>query len=190
MMYENNISIDKSRHKWSDKQIEELFVFCILDRAMPYEKVCNTFEHLKSKGLTEFSRLDGISLDKLLAEIAKSGYRWPNQSAKYLKWNVKMYSVIELSMMSRDELKRNIRGFGYKLASMFYNRLHPEDAKYAIIDIHIDRYLQQQGCKETSYKKKEKFMQDLAAKRNISMEKLDCDIWNKNRIGNKKKIGK
>ena len=186
-MYETNIDIDKSRDKWSGEQIEELFVFCILDRAMPYEKVCKTFDHLKLKGLTKFDRVKSISLIKLLSEIAKSGYRWPNQAAEYLKWNINNYSVVDLSVMSRDELKRNIKGFGYKLASMFYNRLHPEDAKYAIIDIHIDRYLQQQGCKDTSYKKKEKFMQDLAIKRNVSMEKLDWDIWDKNRIGNKKK---
>lgn len=186
-MYEGNISIDKSRDKWSGEQIEELFVFCILDRAMPYEKVCKTFEHLKSKGLTQFEKIKGIDQTKLIREIAKSGYRWPNQASEYLKWNVTKYSVIDLSTMSRDELKRNVKGFGYKLASMFYNRLHPEDAKYAIIDIHIDRYIQQQGCKETSYKKKEKFMQELAIKRNISMEKLDWDIWNSSRIGNRNK---
>ncbi len=186
-MYESNLDIDRPRDKWGGEQIEQLFVFCILDRAMPYEKVCKTFEHLKSKGLTEFNRINGISTIKLSNEIAKSGYRWPNQSAEYLKWNVNKYSVIELSMMSRDELKRNVKGFGYKLASMFYNRLHPEDAKYAILDIHIDRYLKQQGCKETSYKKKEKFMQDLAEKRNISMELLDWKVWDSSRIGNRKK---
>ena len=186
-MYDTNINIDRPRNKWSEKQIEQLFVFCILDRAMSYEKVCKTFEYMKSKGLTEFTQIENISFIELLSEIAESGYRWPNQAAEYLKWNINNYSVAELSMMSRDELKRNIKGFGYKLASMFYNRLHPEDAKYAIIDIHIDRYLQQQGCNDTSYKKKEKFMQDLAAKRNISIEKLDWNIWNKNRIGNKKK---
>jgi len=182
-MYEGNIDIDKPRQRWSDKQIERLFIFCQLDRVMPYEKVCHVFEYLDSRGLTQFEELRETPEFMLGYYLKLSGHRFPYQTAGFIKWNINNFTAKELRKMSRDKIAEECMGFGYKLASMFHNRIHGTD--YAIIDVHVDRYLEQHGCKAKKYKEKESYLQNLAKTQNKSLEVLDWEIWNTNRIGNR-----
>jgi len=190
-MYENNDEVDKPIRKefnvFYNYEVEALFIFCQLDRAMPYEKVCRAFNKLKENNLTNFTNLFNTPKDDVKKQLRIAGYRFPNQAVDYLYYNINNYTYNDLENMTRDEIVNNCKGFGYKLASMFYNRIHPDDQKYAIIDIHVDRYLKQHGCKEKSYKKKEEFLRKLAKAQGKSLEVLDWEIWNTNRIGNRNK---
>lgn len=183
MMYENNIWIDKPHNVWHNNNVEKLFIFCILDRAMPYETVCRIFKGLEHAGFTSFDRLRKVPTGRIALELKSFGHRFYNQTAEFIKYNVDRFTVADLWLMSRYVLAKYIKGFGYKLASMFHNRLH--GSNYAIIDVHVDRFLEKQGYHLKSYLEKEGKLQEIAKSRGMTMEQLDWEIWNKNRIGNR-----
>lgn len=177
-MYEKNHEIDK-HNEWTNRNIERLFIFCLLDRAMPYESVCKIFDSLEKITLTSFREIKSITQENLRIHLSYFGHRFPTQTSRYIKYDIDKFTAKELYNMNREELVRNIKGFGYKLASMFHNRLH--NSQYAIIDIHINNYLKSKGCKATSYLEKEQFFQKLAMDMNITPEELDWQIWNERR---------
>ena len=182
-MYEGNIDIDKPRRRWTKNMVEGLFIFCQLDRVMSYESVCKVYRTLDNIGLTQFHNLLKIPLENLKEIIEIAGHRFPKQTAEFIKFNVRRFDGDTLRHMSRDEIVEKCKGFGYKLASMFHSRIHKTN--YAIIDVHVDRFLKQHGCKATKYKDKESYLQKIADDLEISMEELDWQIWNTNRIGNR-----
>ena len=186
-MYSSNIEIDKPKQAWIAEEKEKLFLFCLLDRATSYEQVCKIYNGLESISLLSFETLRMIEENDLHVVLKQLGCRFPIQTAKYIKYNVLSFKISHIGMMTRDELVYYIKGFGYKLASMFHNRLH--NTNYAIIDIHIDRYLKENGCKAKSYKDKETFFIRLAKEKGITPDELDWEIWNQNRIGSKNKDG-
>jgi len=182
-MYNGNHKIDNPNNKWDSPRVERLFVFCQLDRAMSYESVCRIFDGLDKIAYTRFFYLRNQSVDDISKKLKELGCRFYRQTAKYLKYNVDNFSWDDLIKMPRDEIVVKCKGFGMKLASMFHNRIH--NSQYAIIDIHIDRFLQQHGCIEKDYKKKEGFLKEIAEYNGMTMEELDWKVWNENRIGNR-----
>lgn len=183
-MYEGNLSIDKPRAEWTERNIERLFIFCQLDRAMSYEKVCDVFENLEASGFTKFSRIRVSDPDTLGLVLKEAGHRFPRQTAGFLCCNAEKFEVSDLKEMTRDEIADNIKGFGYKLASMFWNRLH-DDYRHAIIDVHVNRFLEERGVSSNSYKEREKHLKEIAQEKDMTLEELDWQIWNDNRIGNR-----
>lgn len=180
-MYDGNLNIDNPNNKWTKEEVEKLFIFCQFDRAMPYEKVCDAFNYLGSRDMLSFGAIGKLTSDELRKLLKKAGLRFWSQTAKYLEQNVMRFDGNSLKEMSRDELAKKCMGFGYKLASMFHNRIH--GTQYAIIDVHIDRFLVQHGCKAAGYKAKEKCFADIAKSMGKTTEELDWEVWNTNRIG-------
>jgi len=178
-MYEGNHQIDNPDNEWTPDAVERLFIFCQFDRAMPYEKVVASYEYLESKNMLSFRALRNllsaghVPLDENLVSLLRDAkLRFPVQTAKFLNYNINVFSG------------RTLLGFGYKLASMFCNRVH--GSQYAIIDVHIDRFLKENGCTARSYHEKEKFFIKLARQRGVTPDQLDWEVWNSSRIGNKK----
>ena len=186
-MYKGNANIDKPVAFITDEIVEQVFIFCQLDRAMPYEKVVNTYEHLRKNKINNFNSIKKIEYQSLYLILKQSGFRFPRQVAMYLKENAYHLNGKKLQVMTRNEIVKECRGFVYKLPILFYNIIHPNNQIYAIIDVHVDRYLKRQGCNESNYIKKEKFLKVLAEKEKKTLEQLDWEIWNGNRIGNKKR---
>ena len=183
-IYSSNIEIDRPRLAWSKEEKERLFLFCLLDKAASYEQVCNIFNGLELQGLTSFKSLKLLEENDLHSILKKLGCRFPVQTSRFIEYNIESFTISEIASMSRDELVIKIKGFGYKLASMFHNRLY--NSNYAVIDIHINRYLEENGCKVKNYKEKEMFFFQLAEKKGMTPDELDWEIWDQNRIGNRK----
>ena len=183
-MYSSNIAIDRPRWAWSDSEVEKLFLFCLLDRASSYEQVCRIHNGLESLKLLSFKSLKLLKEGDLSSTLKQLGCRFPVQTAKFIEYNIQSFTISNINLMSRDELVTHVKGFGYKLASMFHNRLH--NTNYAIIDVHIDRYLKENNCKAKNYKDKEVFFFQLAEKKGMTPDELDWKIWDQNRIGNRK----
>jgi thermostable 8-oxoguanine DNA glycosylase len=181
-------------------------VFCILDTAVPYESVCKAFDVLKRNNLTTRKQLleaQKYEINKMLSSV---GYRWANQKARYLKAFAE--NDIDLKTATRDEIVKKVKGVGYKLASMFLRNTRGED--HAVLDVHILRWIKEQiktKClhneslypsksydlsnvdvilKGLTYKEIEDLFRDMAKERGKTMTQLDIEIWNENRIGNRK----
>jgi thermostable 8-oxoguanine DNA glycosylase len=183
-MYESNDPIDNPNNEWTPDAVERLFVFCQFDRAMPYEKVCESYNYLGSHNLLSFDVLRLLTVEDLTALLKDARHRFPKATAEYLYYNVREFNGETLKKMSRDEIVVMCKGFGYKLASMFCNRC--QGTQYAIIDVHIDRYLAEHGCTERSYIKKEECFIEIASQYGMTPDELDWEIWNSRRIGVRK----
>jgi thermostable 8-oxoguanine DNA glycosylase len=180
--------IDRQKKNWTDEELEKMFIFCLLDRAMPYEKVCKAFNHLDQCGLTTRNGLKRISYPyKDEAHIANKlrevGYRFPNQTAKFLMLFVS--NPIDLRNASRDEIAENVKGIEYKLASMFLRNTRGEE--YAVLDVHVKRWLKEKGILFKKYKDQERAFLSLARAMGKTPYELDMEIWQERRIGNKNK---
>lgn len=185
-MHEGNLDIDKPKpsEKWSWEDVERLFIFCIFDRAMPYEKVCKAYKSFDTFGLLSLDAIAACDLDYLTHACKAAGLRFPSQTSKFLKKNTECgHNGGSLLEMTRDELVEECPGIGYKLASMFCNRIH--GTQYAIIDVHIDRFLTERGVTAKTYLEKEKSFVKIAHEMGKTPDALDWEIWNGNRIGNK-----
>lgn len=169
--------------KWSKQNLDKLLVFCLLDRAMPYENVCKTFEILDKKGLTLRENIRKAPLSEIVKVLKEAPFRFPNQTGRFIKAFGE--SEIDLSKVTREELVSKIPGIGMKLASMFLRNTRGED--YAVIDVHLKRYLKEQGKLRKNYLENEKILKEIARKRGMSVAELDFLIWEGRRIGNKKK---
>jgi len=183
-MYESNDPIDNPDNDWTPGAVERLFIFCQFDRAMPYEKVCESYRYLESHGFLSFEILRTFTVGELTDLLRDARLRFPKVTATYLYRNIREFNGEKLKKMSRDEIVEKCSGFGYKLASMFCNRC--QGTQYAIIDVHIDRYLVEHGCTERSYIKKEECFIELASQYGMTPDELDWEIWDSRRIGSKK----
>ncbi len=162
--------------------MDRLLVFCLLDRALPYEKVCKAFEALDSKGLTTKDTIKAASLKEIVDILKSTGFRFPNQTGKFIKDFGE--TEIDLKTASREELTK-IKGIGMKLASMFLRDTRGEE--YAVIDIHIKNFLKERGQFTNNYLKDEVTLKEIAKKMELSIAELDFIIWESRRIGNRKK---
>jgi thermostable 8-oxoguanine DNA glycosylase len=158
------------------EKLENLMVFCILDRAMPYEKVCKAYDTLREHGLDTKQGLSSVSKERIAELLSSSGFRFPNQTANFLKGF--SGNAIDLRNASRTELC-SIKGIGMKLASMFLNRTR--GTQYAIIDIHIKRWLDERGLLSKNYLTSERNFIREAEKLGMTPDQLDYQIWNTNR---------
>jgi N-glycosylase/DNA lyase len=164
--------------------LDRMMVFCILDRAQPYEKVCKAFDTLSKANMTTRLGLLNHSYAEITAALKISGHRFPNQTAKFLKGFGE--SNIDLRIATRDELIQNLSGIGYKLASMFLRNTRGEE--YAVLDVHVKRWLEERGFDpKAQYKDLEKVFCYLAKGMGKTPYELDMEIWQERRIGNKKK---
>ena len=179
--------IDKPDGGYKALQLDEFLVFCILDTAVSYEMVCKSFDALKKSDMTTRGGIMRWRVDMIENTLRKSGYRFPKQHAKRIKDFG--YSMVNLRTITRDEMVKEIRGIGYKLASMFLRNTRGEE--YAVLDVHTLRWLQKRAdipdnkFKKMSYGEKEKlfiFASELMGK---TVTELDLEIWEKNRIGNR-----
>jgi len=175
-----------SRQAYSDEELDKFMVFCLLDRAMPYEKVCKVFDWIDRLGLTTRKgiRDSGYSIQELALALHTKGesHRFPNTTARFLYQFGR--NRIDLRRATREEIVDHVLGMGYKLASMYLRNTRGE--KYAVLDIHVRRWLAEKGIKGKNYK-------DLEAKFLVKCKELgqspydlDLKIWQERRIGNRK----
>ena len=181
-------NIDRPEGKYTELELDEMMVFCILDTAISYEKCCEAFDALKKDGLTTRRALSLSSPDSVKNILKSVGYRWANQKAKYLTEFGR--NNIDLMSATRKEIVGNVKGVGMKLASMFLRNTRGE--KYAVLDRHTLRYvdimamkiLRKHGPLKT-YEEKEKFFIELAEAQGKTVAELDMEIWQRERVGNK-----
>ena len=184
-------SIDRPEEdkKYNKLQLDEFLVFCIIDTAVPYEMVCRTFDALKKSKMTKRRDIMKWREDMIEATLRKAGYRFPKQQAERIK--AFGYSGIDLKTVTREELVRDVKGIGMKLASMFLRNTRGH--QYAVIDVHTDRWLEKelrafdQWKPRMTYEEKEKAFIGLANILGKTPMELDLEIWQKNRIGNRRK---
>jgi len=185
----HNIDRPLEGSKYKALELDEFMVFCILDTACPYEMVCKAFDELKEMGMTTRKEIIKWREDMIENALRRAGYRFPKQHAGRIKKFG--YSSIDLRTATREELVDNITGIGMKLASMFLRNTRGEE--YAVIDVHTDRWLEKelrafdQWKPRMSYEEKEKAFINLAKIIGKTPKELDLEIWQKMRIGNRKK---
>jgi len=161
-----------------------MLVFCLLDRAVPYEKACAAWQILHDNGLDKRHNIRSTKPDNVAKLLSAMGFRFPNQAGKYIYEFGQ--NPIDLRTATREELVEQIPGIGYKLASMFLNRTR--GATYAILDVHIKRWLEEKGYDVSKpYEVVEQYFFTEAAKLNKDPNELDLEIWEERRIGNRNK---
>jgi thermostable 8-oxoguanine DNA glycosylase len=167
--------------------VERLFIFCQFDRVMPYEKVVASFDYLNKRGFASFDELRMLMPEDLAALFKEAKLRFPKVTADQMYYNIHHFDGEKLHKMSREEIVEKCKGFGWKLASMFCNRCQGTD--YAIIDVHIDRYLKDHGCELKDYPGKEAYFRRIAASQGKTVDELDHEIWESSRVRRKKNNG-
>lgn len=170
--------------RYNDKELEQFIVFLILDRANLYETVCKAYDILAASGFVTRDDIRRASAEDIAACIRAAGHRFPNQSAKYIKEFGD--NQIDLRLSTRDQLVDNIKGIGYKLASMFVRNTRGE--KTAVIDVHIKAFLQNQGydIKGMTYFQMEDAFFEIADSMGLNPTDLDLAVWDAYRKGGKK----
>jgi thermostable 8-oxoguanine DNA glycosylase len=166
--------IDRPFGPYDSRDTERLMVFCILDRAQEYRQVGKAFDALDRVGLTTRRGLEkarGTAIRKVLKE---AGYRFPNQTARYLKEFGS--NPINLRSATREELVKSITGIGLKLASMFVRNTRGE--RVAVLDVHIRNWLRERyGRLPRSYYEQEKLFMKAAEELGQDPGRLDIDVW-------------
>ncbi len=173
--------IDKHSLKWTNEELEMLFIFCILDRATTYEKVCKAFDLLMDKywrGTIRHSFFP--KQEKEVAQALKGcGYRFYNQAIKHILANTWISSTY-LRNCSRRDMIKDCLGIGYKLASMFLR--NTRGANYAVIDTHILWFLGEAGVNvKLPYPELERKFLYLAKQLDKTAYELDMEIWQSRR---------
>jgi len=185
----HDIDRPEETKKYNKPQLDEFMVFCILDTACSYEMVCKAFDELKSMKMTKRKDIMKWREDMIENALKRVGYRFPKQQAGRIKDFG--YNSIDLKTATREELVRDIKGVGMKLASMFLRNTRGH--KYAVIDVHTDRWLEKelkaydQWKPKMSYVAKEKAFINFAKILGKTPMELDLEIWQENRIGNRRK---
>lgn len=184
--------IDKPNGKYTNLQLDEFMVFCILDTAVPYEMVCKTFDALKANNMTTRREIKNYHVSDIVKVLKSAGYRFPKQHAKRL-WMFG-YNDINLKTASREDLVKNIKGIHYKLASMFLRNTRGLD--YAVLDVHTRRWLRSylhensklstNEIHKLTYAEEEDYFKAIAKLLGTTTKDLDLKIWQENRVGNRK----
>jgi len=185
----HNIDRPEEGKKYNKLQLDEFLVFCIIDTAVPYEMVCRVFDALKKSKMTKRKDIMKWREDMIEITLREAGYRFPKQQAERIK--AFGYSGVDLRTVTREELVRDVKGIGMKLASMFLRNTRGH--QYAVIDVHTDRWIQKNfgvpddKYKKMSYEQKEDWFIQASELLGKTPMELDLEIWQKNRIGNRKK---
>ncbi len=185
----HNIDRPEDEKKYTKQELDKFMVFCLLDTSVPYEKCCEAFNALNDAGMTTRKKLRNHTPLPIKLELQSVGYRWANQKSKYL--HEFAHNDIDLKTATRDEIVKNIKGVGMKLASMFLRNTRGH--QYAVIDIHTDRWIQKNfgvpddKYKKMSYEQKEEWFIQASELLGKTPMELDLEIWQENRIGNRKK---
>lgn len=184
-------NIDKPDGNYTNPQLDEFMVFCILDTAVPYEMVCRTFDALKSNGMTQRKNIRKYHVSNIVKVLRSSGYRFPNQHARRI-WEFG-YNEINLKTATREDIIKNINGIHYKLASMFLRNTRGLD--YAVMDVHTRRWLRNwlqnnsklttEKIKKLTYEQEEDYFKAVATLLCTTTKELDLKIWDENRVGNR-----
>lgn len=165
----------------SDRIFIEL-CFCILTANYNAEKTIKIQEKIGLGFLF-------LPESKLVEELKKLGYRYPNLRAKYIiEARKKKELLVEALKKVRDEnrlrelLVKNFRGLGYKEASHFLRNIGYTNV--AIIDFHIVNILARYGLiKKFKVLTKRKYLEvegklrKTAEKLNLSLAELDLYLW-------------
>lgn len=183
--------IDKPNGKYTNLQRDEFLVFCILDTAVPYAMVCKTFDALRANNMTTRKDINNHSVTDVIKVLQSSGYRFPTQHAKRIK--MFGYNNINLKTANREELC-TINGIGMKLASFFLRNTRGED--HAVMDVHTKRWLKNylvdycswdpKDVKKLTYTQEEDNFKAIAKLMGKTTTQLDLEIWEANRVGNRK----
>ncbi len=178
--------IDRPNGKYKKiVDLERFLVFCILDTACTYKMVCNTFDYLERFDMTTRKGIKNATEDKIRGVLQVAGYRFPSQHAKRIK--AFGDNEIDLRKTSREELVKNVKGIGMKLASFFLR--NTRDIEYAVLDVHTLRWLRANHnfsdkiWKRMTYQDKETFFRLDAERLGKGVMELDLEIWNKYRVG-------
>ena len=179
-------SIDKYGGRWTNEEREKFFVFCQLNRAIPYPKLCDVFDVLMEKywrdniyGSFIISVYPARNEIRIAEVLEKAGHRFPNQTAEFMVANG-WVDAIFLKSCTREEMVHHCKGFGYKLASLFLRNTRGEN--YAVIDTHIKWFLEKVGIDmKLSYLELEGEFGKIARMREMSMYALDMKIWQERR---------
>jgi len=166
--------IDRPFGLYNTIDAERFMVFCILDRAQEYTQVCRSFDALDRQGLTTRKNLKHANKAAIRRILKKSGYRFPNQTAGYLK--AFAINPIDLKCATREELVESIKGIGLKLASMFVRNTRGE--KVAVLDVHIRNWLRERhGKLPKSYYAQEELFLKTAKRMRQDPRLLDVNVW-------------
>jgi thermostable 8-oxoguanine DNA glycosylase len=168
--------LDKYGGKWTDEELKQFFIFCILDRATSYQKICDACDALirdwwNGSIRASFSKhkFRGMS-----GTLKKCGYRFYNQGARFIIANC-WVTAKDLRTWSRKEMVENCPGIGMKLSSMFLR--NTRELQYAVIDTHIKQFMERCGIDiNQSYEKLEKEFKRLAKMAKLSVYELDMAI--------------
>jgi thermostable 8-oxoguanine DNA glycosylase len=156
----------------NDSELERALIFCLIDKMMPYDKVCKTLKALEKNFCVT---RNGIK-EKTTAEISNilksAGYRFPNKTAQFIKEFGD--SNIDLRKASREELTK-IKGMGMKLASLFLRETRGEEV--AVLDVHTLRWLKERNLLGKTYVESEQNFANEAKKLKVSVRDLDLAIW-------------
>jgi thermostable 8-oxoguanine DNA glycosylase len=168
---------------YTDAELESFMVFCLLDRAQPYAKVCAAYDALCEYdvvALDSRATLKAAS-EQEIAEILKSqGYRFPQQAAKFL--HAFGSNPIDLRNATREQLIDSILGVGPKLASLFIRNTR-KGASVSVLDVHVKRWLAERGYDpKLPYAELEKAFLNEAKKLGRDPGELDLEIWEERRI--------
>ena len=167
--------------KTSEKMFEEL-CFCILTANSNAEKVMEIQKKI-GNGFLSFSK------KKLVSELKKMGYRFPNKRAEYIiearKYSNSLNKLIE-SFEDKNKLRewlvKNVRGLGYKEASHFLRNIGY--VNFAILDFHVLNVLSRNRLikkpkilTERKYLEIENLLKKIAKKLKMSLGELDLYLW-------------
>lgn len=170
---------------WTQHQLDNFLIFCILDRATKYAQVCKAFDMLYHHGLTTRARLrshiKAFGMETMTKRITtllrETGYRFPEPGANFIL--LFALNDVDLKTVSRDVLIADVKGIGMKLASMFLRNTRGE--QYVPIDVHMERWLAEHGCPYTDYKEQEQWFREYCEERGLDVYEADMAIWNKMR---------
>lgn len=172
----------------TDDEVELFFVFCQLNRVMPYDKVCHVF-NMFTQILWRYelkSTMDMYNQDYIAMHLRQWGHRFPQQTAGFMKAN-SWVTAHWLRTASRTEIVEKCKGFGMKLASLFVARVQGV-TDIAIVDVHIKRYLTETlglDLKGMNYEDMEKAFVDKCHDLGVDPVEFDFQIWESYRLRRK-----
>lgn len=182
--------IDKPGHPYTDEELEGFMVFCLLDRANLYETVCKCYNILEVSGLITRKGIQKSTVERIEICLRSGGHRFPKQTAASIKAFGDNFT--DLRIASRQDLVDNIKGIGWKLASMFIR--NTRGIGVAVLDVHIKNFLKriypEKDIDKTSYAELENLFMSIADSLGVSVIDLDLEIWNASRRGNKGEVEK
>jgi len=156
------------------------FIFCMLTPQSNAKKCWQAVEQLK--------KLDKLEV-KEISEILKTKTRFHNNKAKYISEAKNTFELILPKLNSenkkklRNEIAKQVKGYGLKEASHFLRNIGKSNNEIAILDRHILRNLAGlkviEKEKIRNYKEIEEKFIDFSKRINIPIDELDLLFWSR-----------